>query len=228
MCAYKHSPLGLESAKQIIEHKTRRESALLSHFGIESFPVDISHAQHIQELLLIEARAARHLWKHFRELLPNEYYFPGRVPGAKDVSNRLLDVGFHHLTNNVAAYLNARDVSTSLGLLHVPRTSDAAPLAYDLVELFRADIVDAEVLRYLRLKKKPITDPNTHIPHFLHEVNERLNRRHYLKDFKQCHTYRYYIELQILRFIHSVDHQRCFTPIALPDRHDSRCLTHKD
>ncbi len=87
-------------------------------------------------------------------------------------------------------------------------------------------MVDAEVLRYLHLKKKPIEDVDMHIAHFLHELNERLARPHYVRGFKECLPYRYYMELQTLKLISAVDHKEIFKPIHLPDRHDSRCLTH--
>ncbi len=122
--------------------------------------------------------------------------------------------------------LEQQEISPALGLLHVARNADSAPLAYDLVEMFRADIVDAEVLRFLRLKKKVLTTVEQRdIGHFLHEVNERLQRQHYLRDFKMCHVYRYYMELQILKFIKAVNHGEIFEPLHLPTRHDTRCLT---
>lgn len=120
-------------------------------------------------------------------------------------------------------FLEAREVPAALGLLHVARKSDSSPLAYDLVELFRADTVDAEVLRFLRLKKKPLVTADKEIAHFLHEINERIERPHYLKDFCRCHSYRYYMEVQMLKFIAAVNHGKPFEPVHLPARHEGRC-----
>lgn len=141
-----------------------------------------------------------------------------------DIANRLLDIGYHHITAIVKKLLDGHDISAALGILHSARAADSAPLAYDLVELFRADIIDTEVLRFLHLKKKPLVMPTQQdIAHFLHEVNERLERKHYLKDFKMCHSYRYYMELQVLKFIKAVNHKQAFVPLYLPTRHDVRC-----
>lgn len=223
MCAYKHTPEALESAKQLIGMKIERESALLARYGDEPFVADFSTAKTISDVLITEAHAARHFWRAFRSLLPAGWEFHAREPHAHDPVNKLLDVGYHRITGIVRSYLLERDVPASLGLLHVARRSTSEPLAYDLVELFRADTVDAELLRFVRLKKKPLTSVDSEIAHFLHELHERLNRRYYLRDFKQCHTYHYYMQVQMLKFIHAINHQDMFSPIKLPDRHESRC-----
>ncbi len=223
MCAYKHTPEALESAKCLIAMKIERESALLIHYKKSPFIADFSKVKTTGDILLIEARAARHFWKAFRDLLPPDTSFKTRTPGAHDTVNRLLDIGYHHITGIVHTYLTTREVPVALGLLHIARTSDSAPLAYDLVELFRADTVDAELLRYIHLKKRTLHGADHDVSHFLHELNERLSRLHYIKNFKQCHAYRYYMDLQMLAFIHAVDHGKPFTPISLPDRHDTRC-----
>src|SRR6266481_859315 len=225
MCAYKHSPEALESAKNIIGKKIERESAFLRRNHKAAFIPNFSTAAHLKDLLLVEARAAHHFWRAYKDLLPEWTLFAGRVQRGNDVVNRLLDVGYHHLTTIVRTYLKERDVPTSLALLHVPRESTSDPLVYDLVELFRADIVDTELLRFMNLKKEPISEVDSEIPHFLHELNERLAHLHYLASFCQCHTYRYYMELQMLAFIYAVNHKKRFVPIRIPDRHDSRCLT---
>ena len=57
------------------------------------------------------------------------------------------------ITGSKPQILEKYDVSPALGILHVARASKSAPLAYDLVEMFRADIVETEVLKFLRIKK---------------------------------------------------------------------------
>jgi CRISPR-associated endonuclease Cas1 len=224
MAAYKYSAQSVESAKRLIWLKIERKKVLLRRYKRKAGIPDMAAARSIQDVLLTEARAAKSFWREFRELLPPWCEFHGRKPGASDFANRLLDLGYHHVTNIVCKLLEAHEVSPALGLLHVARATNSAPLAYDLVELFRADIVDAEVLRYTRLKKKPLLIVGQHdIAHFLHEINERLERKYYLKDFRACHTYRYYMELQVLKFISAVNHRQTYEPLILPHRHDMRC-----
>lgn len=223
MCAYKQSSEVFESAKRLVAFKIERESVLLRRYRQPAFIPNLAPATIIRDVLLIEARAAKHFRRAFRTLISPELGFKGRTPGGRDPVNKLLDVGYHHVTHIVRKFLETRDVPPALSLLHVARKSDSSPLAYDLVELFRADIVDAEVLRFLRLKKKPLVTADTEIAHFLHEVNERIGRPYYLKDFCRCHAYRYYMELQMLKFIAAVNHGEPFEPVRLPARHETRC-----
>jgi CRISPR/Cas system-associated endonuclease Cas1 len=116
-----------------------------------------------------------------------------------------------------------KDISVSLGLIHRAQSANAKPLVYDLMELFRADLVDFVLLKYLRLKKKPIINAQEHIGHFLAKINKTAKAPHYLKDFKQCHAYHYYMELQIVKFIKAVNRREVYAPLLLPKRHDMRC-----
>ena len=99
-----------------------------------------------------EARFSKKYWSEFGEILPS--YFTGRKPHNKDILNYLLDIGYHHLTNITKSLLVKYKIPSDLGLLHIARNTGSSPLAYDLVEMFRADIVDAEVLKFFRLKKQ--------------------------------------------------------------------------
>jgi CRISPR-associated endonuclease Cas1 len=224
MSEYSQSPFALQSAQVIIEAKIRHRSALLARYKQPRSVKSLHRAESAQDILLYEARAAKQFWAAYRMLLPEWVAFTTRKPRSKDSTNVLLDIGYHHLTNKIIKKLAEKDITTALGLLHKPRTASSAPLAYDLVELFRADIVDAEVLSFLRLKKKPIVQlTQKDIAHFLQRVNKRLLRKHYLRDFKQCHTYEYYMDLQLIKFIKAINHNEVFKPLWLPRRHDSRC-----
>ena len=223
MATYKTLPCSLETAKKLIEIKSARQARLLARYDRPFTKVNFENAHSIGAVMLEEARCAKKFWREFSSLL-SKTGFTGRHARSSDPVNHLLDIGYHHLTNETKKILEKYDIPMALGVLHSPRTAKSAPLAYDLVEMFRSDIVDAEVLKFFRLKKKlPIEVSNDSIPYFLHDINERLNRKFYLKDFKQCHTYLYYMELQILKFIKAVNHKEVFMPIYLPSRHESRC-----
>jgi len=227
LCAYKNSPLRYISAQKIIEVKTERQSILLKSNKISTEGMKMHLPKTVystSEILLAEARFAKQYWKKFKILLPRWAHFPGRTPRGKDIANRLLDIGYHHITNKVTGILIGQKVTPAMGIIHSPRRAKSAPLSYDLVELFRADLVDTEVLRFLRLKKKPLSDLNqAHIARFLYSINKRLERKYYIKDFKQCHSYHYYMELQIVKFIKAVNHNEAFEPIYLPSRNETRC-----
>ena len=217
MCAYKNSPLAIETAKKLIDVKVERQSALLKKYRQESLKTKIDQRLSLTEVLLEEGRVAKQFWKRFKKLIPN-LDFPGRKPRGDDVVNKLLDVGYHHLINVVKKILEKYNIPADMGILHVARNSDSAPLAYDLVEMFRSDIVDAEVLRFLRLKKKVPANIGAEVSHFLHEINERLDKKYYLKDHLLeafvCETSLTYVKSQ-LQIKNWLLRQCCFLPQAI-------------
>jgi len=219
MSEYAHSPYAFQSAYVIICYKTQRQASLLA------FPITESKLPTtIGQLLLFEGRIAQQYWKQFRKKLPLWTTFVSRKARNNDVVNRLLDIGHHHLAGIVTKICLANGMTPALGLIHKAKTEKSKPLVYDLMELFRADVVDREVLRFFCLKKKPCTTiDEKDISDFLHRINKRLERKVYLKDFRQCHTYRYSMEVQILKFQKAVNHNEVFKPIILPQRHESRC-----
>lgn len=222
--AYKNSPLCIESIRRLIGLKIERQGNLLQKYKKKSYLSKIESAISTQDVLIEEARSAKYFWRHFRDLVLGQTKFLSRIPHSKDVLNQILDIGYHHITNIVKKILEQHGIPSAIGLLHTAREVSSEPLAYDLVEIFRADIVDAEALRFLRLKKKKFEIlEQKDVGHFLHEVNERLEQEFFLKDFKICHKYRYYMELQILRFIKAINHNEVFEPFFLPTRHEDRC-----
>lgn len=223
LCAYKHSPLHIVTARRIIDVKMARRHTLLRRLHVTHSPPEIVTTS-VSEILLLEAREAKVYWQHFRKLLPHWSDFEGRKPRDRDVTNHLLDIGYHHLATLVKKQLEAHGIPSIMGLLHSPRASASTPLVYDLMEMFRADVVEAELLRYLRMKKKPVIEiGQKDIGCFLHSINNRIERKYYLRSFQQCHTYRYYMELQLLKFIKAVNHKEEFTALTLPSRNENRC-----
>jgi CRISPR-associated endonuclease Cas1 len=221
---YKNTPLCLETAKKIIYIKTEREKILLRKYGKEITKTNIHDIKlTATSIFLYEARIARSFWREFRKLIPIYLGFPGREPHGNDLTNKLLDIGYHHLTNEVKKILLKYNIPFEVGILHIARNTTSAPLAYDLVEIFRSDIIDTEVLKFFRLKKKKIKKIDNQIAYFLSQVNKRLDRRYYLKELKACHNYRYYMELQILKFVKAINHKSIFNPVILPSRHEDRC-----
>lgn len=221
---YRNSRYRIETAFKIIELKIIRRSHLLQQHHRPVFTTTAGEPKTLTNVLLYEARAAKHFWTQFRVLLPEWAGFIKRKPHQADIANQLLDIGYHHITHKIRKILAEKRVPTALGLLHTAKRVNSAPLAYDLMEVFRADTVDAEVLRFLRLKKKPFTHlTQTETRRFLADINKRLQRRYYLRDFKQCHTYSYYMDLQVTKFIKAVNHFEEFEPLHLPTRHKSRC-----
>jgi CRISPR-associated endonuclease Cas1 len=207
----------------IIKLKIYRQGLLLKKYKSLPFLEKSYPKKTIQDLFLIEARAAKYFWSKFNTLLPKAY-FDGRKPHSGEIANQLLDIGYHHLAGKVKKILVKYNIPTELALLHKASSMKSEPLVYDLMEMFRADVVDAEVLRFLRSKKKIIKEVSGKvIPIFLNRINKRCERLYYLKVFETCRSYSYYMELQNLRFIKAINSKEVFKPIDLPNRHENRC-----
>jgi len=206
---YRNSPLALLSAKALLEIKDMRRSHLLSRYHLV-IPYNLYEScKTLEDVLLCEARNAKRFWASYAKLLPSWYADFSRKPRSGDTVNQLLDVGYHHLATMVEKIILAKGILPSVGLIHRPHRADSKPLVYDLMELFRADMVDFALLRYLRLKKKPIVNAQEHVGHFLSQINILREKPYYLQDFKQCQRYGYYMELQVVKFIKAVN-QRDF------------------
>jgi|SRR3989344_2518730 len=222
--AYQKTENCFASAEKIMNLKNQRRELLMQKYEVLLSHVRLENYHTSQEIMLAEGRAAKLFWKNFSLLIPNWCNFRKRMPGSDDIGNHLLDIGYHQATNIVKKIIEKYDISPALGILHIAHKSTSAPLAYDLVEMFRADIVEAEVLKFLRMKKRPIDElRQKDIAVFLYRINHRIDRKYFIKQFKRCHTYRYYMELQTLKFIKAVNQKVIFSPIHLPSRHDVRC-----
>ncbi len=113
-------------------------------------PVASTLGQARAQLLPLEGRAARAYWSLVQHLLGGEEVFPGRVGrGASDLPNALLNYGYAVLRNHVHLALRQAGLAAELGLLHAAAKSRPA-LAFDLMEVFRSQVVDRTALALLR------------------------------------------------------------------------------
>jgi CRISPR-associated protein Cas1 len=129
----------------------------------------------------------------------------------KDPVNSLLSFGYTLLYNNVLSLLLAEGMNPYLGNLHysdVPKKS----LAFDLMEEFRASVVDALVMRLINQKVLRPTDFSwatetggiylTDVARrvFLKNFEERISAKISHPDVKELVSYRRAIQLQVLRY----------------------------
>lgn len=188
--SYMQSPHHIPTVRRIIDLKIAGQHRLLKQHHITLPLPPASHHCTTTQIFLYEARFAKQYWDQTAILLPLWCDFKGRKPRRKDIVNTLLDIGYHHLATTVDTLCRTHEIPTEIGLLHTPHTNKSKPLVYDLMELFRADVVDAEMLRFLRSKKKEISflDQKT-IATFLHRINQRMEKQYYLKEFNSCRTH---------------------------------------
>ncbi len=104
-------------------------------------------AVRLDELRGIEGLAAREYFAALRLLLGEQWQFNGRGKRpARDPVNAMLSFGYAVLYANTRALLEAVGLNPDIGLFHASRAGHAA-LASDLMEEFRALLVDSTVLK---------------------------------------------------------------------------------
>ena len=164
----------LEIARQIVAAKLHNSRVILtrSQRHLQSSPLDqstghrlkqieqsLKTATSMESLRGSEGAAAALYWQAFGKQVPPPWQFDKRhARPAPDPVNALLSLGYTLLYQAVAGLLQARSLNAHLGMLHIPGGNHLA-LASDLMEVFRAYVVDATVLRLLRSGQ---LDPNAH------------------------------------------------------------------
>jgi CRISPR-associated protein Cas1 len=97
-------------------------------------------------LLSIEGRAAQHYWAALTLVVPDALGWPGREGrGAKDPFNAALNYGYGVLYGQVERALVLAGLDPYAGFIHVDRPGKPS-LTLDLIEEFRAPVVDRTVL----------------------------------------------------------------------------------
>lgn len=90
--------------------------------------------------------AANHYFQAWRTALNPQWNFTGRKRRPPpDPINALLSFGYTLLFHNVFSLLRTRGLNTHIGFLHTERAGHPA-LVSDIMEEFRAPIIDATVL----------------------------------------------------------------------------------
>lgn len=164
----------LDIARRIVAAKLHNSRLVLARNQrhLKSSPLDLSANQRLKQieqslktttsmesLRGSEGAAAALYWRAFAELIPPPWQFSKRLARpAPDPINAMLSLGYTLLYQAIAGLLQARSLNAHLGMLHLPGGSHLA-LASDLMEVFRAYVVDATVLRLLRTRQ---LDPEAH------------------------------------------------------------------
>ncbi|MBE9610836.1 CRISPR-associated endonuclease Cas1 [Chitinilyticum piscinae] len=113
-------------------------------------------ARSLDQLRGCEGMATRAYFQLLRQQFPPEWGFAGRNrQPPRDVGNAVLSYGYGILYRMVWSFISRRGLSPWLGALHVPKAGFAA-LAADLMEEFRAPLVDSVILQLANSGVRPI------------------------------------------------------------------------
>lgn len=97
----------------------------------------------------IEGRAASFYWEAIGEVINGRVHFPGRKrKNASDLVNMLLNYGYAILRSRVYLGIVKQGLNPGISFLHVPHRGEPT-LVFDLMEEFRAPVVDRTVVALL-------------------------------------------------------------------------------
>lgn len=166
---------GLETARALALGKVRNQSTLLKYIAkyrkerdpqryAQLHAAALAVLEHEQPLLRLQAacvddvreqilsaegRAAKHYWAGVKEIIPAELAWPGRQGRhADDAFNMALNYGYGVLYGEVERALVLAGLDPYGGFLHTDRPGKPS-LVLDMIEPFRAPVVDRTVLAML-------------------------------------------------------------------------------
>ncbi len=135
-----------------LEEKAREIIARLSELG---------NSTSVEELLVVEAHAARSYWEAVARIVPSELEFSHRYTksnppdGELDSFNKALNIGYALLRKECWRAVFLAGLNPYVGFLHKPRGSRPS-LVLDLMEEFRPVSVDRALIGLARTDKQAI------------------------------------------------------------------------
>ena len=155
-------------AKTIVKGKIRNQLATIKHFtrNMDCIPADVipvreqlnyflnkvDNANSISAFDGIEGTCAGKYFSIFNSFLTDNLGFSQRVKHpATDPVNAMLSLGYTLVTNLINGIIIARGLEPAIGFLHELH-SNRPSLACDLVEEFRAPVVDRFIVRACNLQ----------------------------------------------------------------------------
>jgi CRISPR-associated endonuclease Cas1 len=216
---------GLETVKVIIDQKIRYQYQVISKSRLaDKYSEEIKKVSTNQELLLVEARAAKEYWGYVRQKIENKVVWSARIPHNGDVVNQLLDIGYHYLTGHVLKIFQEVDMPTEIGMYHKAQSKHAHPLVYDFIEWLRPITVDRVLLVFVGKKKKMFESiQNKDIGMFVQNIKQVFEKKLYNKKLTYCITLDYWVKLIILELESAINHDTVFEPLFPSMRHETRC-----
>ena len=98
------------------------------------------------ELLSVEGRAAQRYWDALKQVVPEQYNWPGRRGrGARDQVNAALNYGYGILYGQIERALVLAGLDPYGGFIHTDRPGKPS-LVFDLIEEFRQVVIDRTVV----------------------------------------------------------------------------------
>ena len=160
---FQNPEFALEGAKYIVRRKIKGQISLLNQYkkskGIPNFDAvhktmnallkRVERTQKVDPLRGIEGLASRTYFSVFGHVLSEPWEFTSRKRHpSPDPVNAILNFGYSFLEREVRACLLTAGLDVRIGVLHSTNNRKDS-LVYDVMDLFRQDIIDRFVLKLL-------------------------------------------------------------------------------
>lgn len=126
---------------------------------LDEFQGSVTKANTVEEVMNLEAHAAKRYWSSIVELLPSDLEFTGREisrpPSSIDPFNRALNIGYSILRKEVWRAVFLAGLNPYIGFLHSVRSGKMS-MVFDLMEEFRPIVVDRPLITLARNDKDSI------------------------------------------------------------------------
>ncbi len=125
---------------------------------LDEFQSKLKDVNSIEEIMSIEAHAAKRYWISISRILPRELEFKGRITHAEnsiDPFNCALNIGYSILKKEVWRAIFLAGLNPYLGFLHSSRAGRMA-LVFDIMEEFRPIVVDRHLINLAKKDKDVI------------------------------------------------------------------------
>jgi CRISPR-associated protein Cas1 len=146
----------IENSRVLLMRTARRRSTTImkkAANALKSVLGQLDSAETLEQIRGFEGFCARTYFAALSEILDHQWQFHGRVrQPPTDPVNSMLSYGYTLLFYNIYSFLRARGLNPHVGYLHPLRAGHPA-LASDLIEEFRAIVVDAVVFKLVLNEK---------------------------------------------------------------------------
>jgi CRISPR-associated protein Cas1 len=151
----------IENSRILLMRMARRRNTTImkkAAKALKSAVDQLDSAGTLEQIRGFEGFCARTYFTAFSEILDDSWRFHGRVrQPPTDPVNSMLSYGYTLLFYNIYSFLRARGLNPHVGYLHPLRAGHPA-LVSDLIEEFRAIVVDAVVFKLVLNKRVAPTD----------------------------------------------------------------------
>lgn len=119
---------------------------------------NMENAPSLESLLGFEGSASAAHFQLLRKIMPQPWLFPSRQPHPPpDPVNAMLSLGYTLLYSRMSGLLHMHGLDPYLGFFHERKHGHAA-LASDMIEEWRAPLVDAVILNMINLQQITVDD----------------------------------------------------------------------